>query len=200
MPDKKTIATYNAKAADYIKLVNTDGPDESLRSFIDLIPKGGAVLDLGCGAAASSAHMRDAGLMPDPMDAAQAMVDMANEKYNINARLGTFDDIGGDAVYAGVWANFSLLHAAREDLPRHLQAINQALVPNGVLHIGMKTGDGTERDGIDRLYTYVTVPELNGLLTANGFIVTYKKEGAEMGMAGTMDPFVIMRAQKDENA
>lgn len=200
MPDEKTIATYNAKAADYIKLVKTDGPDASLQGFMDLMPKGGTVLDLGCGPATSSAYMRDAGLIPDPVDAAQGMVDMANDTYNINARLGTFDDVTGDAIYAGVWANFSLLHAARTDLPRHMNAINTALVPGGILHIGMKTGDGAERDRIDRLYTYVTLPDLRDLLNASGFTVIYTKEGAEMGMAGTIDPFVIMRARKDKNA
>ncbi|WP_341368258.1 class I SAM-dependent methyltransferase [Yoonia sp. BS5-3] len=200
MADPKTIATYNAKAADYIKLVNTDGPDASLQAFIDLIPKGGAVLDLGCGPAAASAHMRAAGLLPDPVDAAQAMVDLANETYDINARLGTFDDISGVARYAGVWANFSLLHAPRAEFPRYLVAIHKALVPGGILHIGMKTGTGTHRDDIDRLYTYVGVAELTGLLQAAGFEITFTQEGREKGMAGTLDPFVLMRGWKDPDA
>ncbi len=200
MTDDKTIATYDAKAADYIKLVNTDGPDASLQGFIDLMPAGGAVLDLGCGPAAASAHMRDAGLVPDPMDASQGMINLANEKFDIGARLGTFDDISGDDRYAGVWANFSLLHASRDDLPRYLGAIHTALLPGGTLHIGMKTGEGTERDGIDRLYTYVTVSELRNLLTSAGFTITFTQEGREKGMAGTLDPFVLMRGQKDKDA
>lgn len=200
MPDDKTIATYDAKAADYIKLVKTDGPDASLQSFIDLIPKGGAVLDLGCGPAAASAYMRDAGLAPDPVDASQGMVDLANQTYDIGARLGTFDDIEGDEIYAGVWANFSLLHAPREKLPDYLGALHRALLPGGVLHIGMKVGEGSARDRIDRLYTYVTVPELRDLLTSAGFMVTFTQEGREKGLAGTLDAFVLMRGQKGKNA
>lgn len=197
MPDKKTIATYDAKAADYVKLTDTDGPDATLQAFIDLMPKGGRVLDLGCGPATASAHMRGAGLVPDPVDASQGMVDLANQTHDIGARLATFDDVDAEAVYAGVWANFSLLHATREDLPRHLMALHRALRPHGILHIGMKTGTGAQRDAIDRFYTYLTVDELRGLLTAAGFVITYTKEGAERGMAGTLDDFVIMRAQKD---
>ena len=102
----------------------------------------------------------------------------------------------GDAKYDGVWANFSLLHAARVDLPRYFAALAKALKPNGILHVGMKTGDGTARDGIDRLYTYVTVEELKTLFANAGIVVTETKEGRERGMAGTMDPFVIMRGQK----
>lgn len=200
MPDKKTIATYDAKAADYVKLTNTDAPDATLQAFIDLISKGGRVLDLGCGPATSSVHMRNAGLLPDPIDASQGMVDLANETHDIGARVASFDDVNADAIYAGVWANFSLLHASRADLPRHVKALHKALQPGGILHIGMKTGAGVKRDKIDRLYTFVTVAELREMIEMAGFSVTFTKEGAERGMAGTMDDFVIMRAQKDDHA
>lgn len=196
MTDRETIATYNAKAADYADLVASDAPDTSLQSFIDLMPKGGRVLDLGCGPGAASAHMRDAGLVPDPVDASQGMIDIATTKFGLDARLGTFDDISGQAIYAGVWANFSLLHADREELPRYLQMLHRAMQPNGTLHIGMKTGEGMDRDAINRRYTYVTVEELKHLITDAGFTVNYTKEGVERGMAGTMDPFVIMRGIK----
>jgi len=196
MADKRTIATYDAKAADYAALVTSDGPDKTLQSFIDLVPKGGKVLDLGCGPGTSSAHMRDAGLSPDPLDASEGMIAIARGKFGLDARLGRFDDIAGKEIYDAVWANFSLLHAARDDLPRHLNALCKATKPGGILHIGMKTGDGTERDAINRLYTYVTVAELQDLLMAAGYEVTYTKEGREAGLAGTIDPFVIMRAKK----
>ena len=196
MADARTIATYNAKAAEYATLVTSDGPDKTLQGFINLVPKGGKVLDLGCGPGTSSAHMRDAGLDPDPMDASEGMVAIAREKFELDARIGRFDDIAGTEIYDAVWANFSLLHASREDLPRHLKALCKATKPGGILHIGMKTGDGSERDAIERLYTYVTVAELKDLLVAAGYEVTYTKEGREAGLAGTIDPFVIMRAKK----
>lgn len=196
MADRKTIAIYDAKAADYARLVTMDTPDASLQAFIGLIPAGGRVLDLGCGPAAASAHMRAAGLDPDPVDASQGMVDLANQTHDIGARLAKFDDIDAEGAYAGVWANFSLLHAPRDALPRYLAALHRALEPGGIIHVGMKTGEGAGRDGIDRFYTYVTVAELQGLLTGAGFTVTFTKEGRDKGMAGTMDPFVIMRGRK----
>lgn len=196
MADARTIATYDAKASDYADLVASDKPDNSLQSFIDLIPAGGHVLDLGCGPGAASAYMRNAGLVPDPVDASSGMIALAKEKFDLDARLATFDDIKGDAIYDGVWANFSLLHAARDDLSRHFQALAQATKDNGTIHVGMKTGEGVARDAINRLYTYVTVAELKSLLNAAGFDVTFTKEGAEAGMAGTIDPFVIMRGKK----
>ena len=196
MADARTIATYDAKAADYANLTGSEKPDATLQSFIDLLPASGHVLDLGCGPGTASAHMRAAGLVPDPVDASEGMIAVAKEKHGLNARLGRFEDVDGDAVYDGVWANFSLLHAKSEALPDHIAALFKATKPGGILHIGMKTGTGAARDKIDRLYTYVTVEELKGLLTAAGYDVTDVREGAEMGLAGTIDPFVIMRGKK----
>jgi SAM-dependent methyltransferase len=196
MADARTIATYDAKAADYAQMVSSDTPDASLQAFIDLIPQGGHVLDLGCGPGTASAHMRAAGLLPDPVDASQGMIEIARNKFGLPARLGEFDDIDGDEVYDGIWANFSLLHAPPDDLPHHFDALSKATKAGGTIHVGMKTGTGIARDKINRLYTYVTVDALMALLTSAGYQVNYTKEGTEAGLAGTLDPFVIMRGQK----
>lgn len=197
MADKRTIEIYDEKAADYAENFSSDKPDTTLQTFIDLLPAGGRVLDLGCGPGAASAHMRDAGLVPDPVDASKGMIAQAKQKFGLDARLASFDDITGDAIYAGIWANFSLLHAAREDLPRHFAALSKATKPGGTLHVGMKTGAGSARDALDRRYTYVSVSELSALFGDAGFTVNYVREGVERGLAGTEDPFVIMRGRKD---
>ncbi len=198
MPDAKTIAFYDASADRYAELVKADAPSDSLLKFMALLPKGGTVLDLGCGPAHASAQMRDAGFTPDPVDASQGMIDLANETYQIGARLLTFSELNAADTYDGVWANFSLLHAPRQHLPRILLAIAKSLRSNGIFHIGMKTGKGQQRDAIDRLYTYVTPSELQELLEYAGFSVLNVKEGEEVGCAGTKDPFVEMRARKND--
>jgi len=101
-------------------------------------------------------------------------------------------------IYHGIWANFSLLHAKRSDLPGHLDAITTALKPNGLFHIGMKTGTGAKRDGIDRFYTYYEEEELVRYLKEAGLDVFQRSTGAEKGLAGTLDPWVIMLARKSD--
>ena len=197
MPDRETIAWYDSAAETYAGKFGKGAPDERLTGFITLLQPGDRVLDLGCGPARASAHMRDAGLDPLPVDASQGMVDLANATYGIGAQVMTFDDLDFDAEFAGVWANFSLLHAPRDAFPRHLQAIARALLPGGVFHIALKTGAGMRRDHLGRQYTYLTVPELRELLRDAGFTVIYEHEGREVGCAGTEDPFVAMRATKN---
>lgn len=196
MVDKRTIALYDAKAADYADLVVSEKADAQLQAFMDLLPPKGDVLDLGCGPAFASALLRDAGFTPDPVDASQGMIDIANAKFDINARLLTFDQIDMINHYDGVWANFALLHAARDDLPRHIKALATALKRDGIIHIGMKTGTGEARDSIDRRYTYVTKDELHGLLYDAGFVVLGTDTGEDLGFDGTIAPWVVMRGQK----
>lgn len=198
MPDPKTIAFYDNAAERYANLTDTGRPSDMLLAFMGLLPAAARVLDLGCGPARASVHMRNAGHYPDPVDASRGMVELANETHAINARLLTFDEVDMVAAYDGVWANFSLLHAPRADVPRILSALYHALVPDGVLHIAVKTGTGEARDKIDRLYTYFTVPELNHLLATAGFTIIASQEGHEVGCAGTDDPFVAIRARKHD--
>ena len=140
--------------------------------------------------------MAAAGLRPDPVDAAPAMVAAARAR-GLPARRATFED-WGTGPYEGVWANFSLLHAPREDLPGHLSRLAGALVPGGVLALGMKTGEGAARDGLGRLYTYVGEAELAGWLTAAGLAIAETRTGSEEGLAGTEDPFILILARKPD--
>ena len=113
---------------------------------------GARLVDLGCGPGGASAHMRDAGLNPDPVDASPAMIALAKERFSLEARQATFDDIGGEALYDAIWANFSLLHAPRADLSRHFTALARVLRPGGLFHVGLKTGTGEARDEIGRAH------------------------------------------------
>ncbi len=196
MADEETIRIYNVKAADYAKRFTREQPSGSLRNFIGFLPEGARVLDWGCGPATSSHHLQEAGFAPDPVDASPEMVAMAQERYGLDARLGTFDDSLPEANYHGVWANFSLLHAPRGDLPRHLSQLNRALLPKGILHLGMKRGEGERRDRFGRFYTFYRTSELTGHLEAAGFEIMQTHEGEETGLAGTVEPFVIILSRK----
>lgn len=195
MTDAETIAAYDARARDYARLIGTEGEVRSLRDFIDALPKEARVLDLGCGPGHASAEMARKGLLPDPVDASTAMVDMAREK-GLAARLARFEDIQGEGDYHGIWANFSLLHARRDQFPELITALHRALVPGGLLHIGMKLGEGEQRDALGRFYTYYTIPELTGILGAAGFAITSITTGVGKGLAGTLDPWCLIGAQR----
>lgn len=192
--DRQTIEIYDAKAADYAKLVTSDTPSRHLRAFIEALPKGGHVLDLGCGPGNAAASLRDAGFRVTAIDASPKMVELGADRYGLDITLGTFDDVTQTAEYDGIWASFSLLHAPRVDIPRHLSAIHMALKPLGVFVIGVKTGTGAARDSLGRQYTYFEPAELDALLRAAGFTPISSATGSDTGLSGDISPWIIVTA------
>ena len=191
-PDKETLAYYGRAADDYADRTAHLDKCLALDAFIAALPHGARVLDLGCGPGVMAGRMAAEGFSVLATDAVPEMVDMADARHGVEARVARFDEIEGEREFDGVWANFSLLHAPREDLPEHLAAIHRALRPGGMFHIGMKTGEGEKRDDLGRLYTFVTEAELRGLLQDAGFEVMESTWGREAGMTGVPEDWVTV--------
>jgi len=192
--DEETARVYAARAADYAAMTAQTGEDPALAAFIGGIPAGGRVLDLGCGPGIMAAAMARAGLAVDATDAVPQMVALAAAQPGVTAWQATFDEITGDALYDGIWANFSLLHAPRADMPRHLAALRTALKPGGLFHIGMKTGTGETRDTLGRHYTYYTEDALCDLLRAADLAPFSSRTGVDKGLDGVAAPWVTIAA------
>ena len=195
MSDAKTIKAYDTHAADYARRFAALKVGKHLQMFMEALPAGGRALDLGRGPGNTSVMLMQAGFEVEATDASAAMVEVA-QSHNVAARQERFDELSAQAAFDGVWANFSLLHAPRADLDRHLAAIARALRPQGVFHIGMKTGDGAARDRLDRAYTYYDIGDLRDRLRRAGFEVLSERKGEDLGLAGDVEPWVVMLARK----
>lgn len=192
--DSQTIAVYDTSAEEYDNRFGKLEPETHLLNFISAMPKGAYVLDLGCGPGHASAEMKAAGLVPDSVDASAEMVSIAKNRYGLDARLATFDDITSKETYHGIWANYSLLHAKRADMPRYFKALHHALLPEGLLHLAMKKGTGDGRDRLGRYYTYLAPDELTGMLRDAGFTPGKIEEKEIKGLASTPDIGITMHA------
>lgn len=195
MTDKETITVYDNQAEAYAKLVANEA-DKTLLKFIEILKPNNFVLDLGCGPANASATMREHGLKADPVDASAEMVRMANETYDIAARQASFADISSTDTYDAIWASFSLLHADRADLPAILATLHKALKSGGYFHLTMKLGEGEARDKFGRFYTYYSQEELSNHLANAGFTIDSIETGEVMGMAGKVEPWIMLLTQK----
>ncbi|MEE9374840.1 MAG: methyltransferase domain-containing protein [Rhizobiaceae bacterium] len=199
MSDERTLAVYDAKAEEYARINLAEGPNPALTAFIEQLPTNSFILDFGCGPAIEANIIRSAGLRVDPMDGSHEMVKLANATYGIGARQALFDELEGESIYDGIWANYSLLHASEAAFPQLLKALHTALKPRGWFHIAMKLGEGTSRDKIERNYTYYSEPVLLDHLTKAGFEPLDITRGKSAGMSGEISPWitVLSRGKSD---
>jgi SAM-dependent methyltransferase len=197
MTDDKTLSIYNAKAGDYAKLTKSAASSPDIASFAGQLPVGAKILDLGCGPGHISVHFASLGFQVDASDASPEMTRLAGARPGVTARCESFDTLATSPNYDGIFANFSLLHAARSDVPRHIREIANALNTGGVFHIGMKTGTGEARDPLGRHYCYFSEIELETMLTRGGLTLTYRNHGADLGLDGVMAEWVTLQARKN---
>ena len=193
--DEKTIKVYEALSERYSKLSGSKRP-EFETSFINKILLNGKVLDLGCGHGAAAANFVAKGLMVEAWDASKSMQLLAKRLYNINVTIKTFGDLNSVNEYDGIYANFSLLHASKNDFCKYISSIHKALKLNGIFHLGLKLGDGSQRDKLGRFYTYYREKELYQILMTAGFWVKDKFEGQDKGLVGILEPWIVLHSQK----
>lgn len=198
MADRRTMEAYAKGAADYSKKFGAEHPDSYLARFIAALDDGARVLDLGCGPGRSSVFMQAAGLAVESWDASADMAEVGRKTFGIDIRIAEFDQLDAPARYDGIYANFSLLHAPKAEMPDHLARVSRALRPGGLFHIGLKTGTGEARDKLGRFYAYYSDAEITGLLEAAGFAVETRDFGADEGLDGTVAPWIILTARKQE--
>lgn len=198
MADRETMAVYASRAEDYANRFGKTGEGRHVTEFLAEVPEGGRILDLGCGPGHTAAAMKRAGYRVDALDASPELAKIAQQHYGIDVTVATFDDVRAIETYDGVFANFSLLHAPKKAMPGHLARIANALVPSGVFHVGLKQGTGEKRDAIGRFYAFYELDEFEGLLSDAGFHVISERTGAEEGLDGTVAPWIILLARKDD--
>lgn len=196
MSDKETLNVYDAKAEEYVKLTSNDAHSVDLTAFIQSVKSGGHVLDFGCGPGHYAAQMALAGLITEATDASSKMVKLANQLEGVSARCEVFDDLDAVDHYDGIFANFSLLHAPRDAVARHITQMTRALKAGGIFHIAMKLGSGETRDRIGRRYCYFTESELEKMMNDNGLSVIYRNSGCDKGLDGAMANWVSLQGRK----
>ena len=82
-----------------------------------------------------------------------------------------FAEVAWREAFDGIWANASLLHVPRHDLPDIMRRLRSALVPGGVWELSFKLGSG-ERQTPGRLFTDLDEPAAQALIAQVGGLET----------------------------
>jgi SAM-dependent methyltransferase len=164
--DEQTLQFYRGNAQAYAG--REIKKHTRLTRFLALLPPGGAILELGCGAGADSAAMLAGGFDVRPTDGSPEMAGVASRRLGRPVGTLLFHDLDEVEAYDGVWANACLLHVPRPDLGHVLTLIWRALKPAGHFYASYKAGSSDGRDKLNRYYNYPSPDWLRASYAAAG--------------------------------
>ncbi len=151
--DEATLQFYRGHAEAYAGREITSRKAR-LAAFLALLPPGGRILELGCGAGGDTAEMLAQGFDVRATDGSPEMAEVASKRLGRRVETLLFHELDEVEAYDGVWANACLLHVPRDQLAHVLSLIRRALKPGGAFFASYKEGEDGGRDALDRYYNY----------------------------------------------
>jgi SAM-dependent methyltransferase len=164
--DEATLQFYRDNAQSYAEWAKA--PSARLKNFLALLPPGGSILELGCGAGNHSAEILAGGFRLRATDGSPEMAEIASRRLGHPVETLLFDELDAQDAYDGVWASACLLHVPRDDLAAILRRIHHALKPAGFFYASFKVGEGDGRDNLGRYYNYPSPEWLQATYAASG--------------------------------
>ena len=165
--DDDTLQFYRRNAEAYAGWAKA--PSMRLKGFLALLPPGGSILELGCGAGNHAAEMLAAGFSLRATDGSPEMAAIASRRLGHPVEAMRFDGLDEHEARDGVWASACLLHVPRAELAGVLGRIHRALKPDGVFYASYKIGHGEGgRDSLGRYYNYPSPEWLQSAYAASG--------------------------------
>lgn len=140
------------------------------KDFLVSIPKGGFILDAGCGSGRDSLFFKNLGYQVVAMDGSIEMCKLASEHIGQEVVHKRFQEVDFKETFDGIWAAASLLHVPSSEIEMVLGRLKDSLKPSGVFYASFKYGDFEgERNG--RYFHDLTEDTAKALFTKVGFTV-----------------------------
>jgi SAM-dependent methyltransferase len=170
---ERTVTHYDLAAESFWAGTHDHDVSQNIAALLDHIEGQPpfSLLDFGCGPGRDVLTFQRMGHRPIGLDGSARFVEMARELTGCEVLHQDFlslDLPGGR--FDGIFANASLFHVPRQELPRVLRELRAALVPRGVLFSSNPRGDNQEGwSGGDRYGVYHDLAAWQGFLLAAGF-------------------------------
>ena len=167
-----TLAHYEERAADFWQGTRDHDVTQNIGALLRHI-HGAAplrILDLGCGPGRDLMAFRALGHEPIGVDGSPAFVAMARQHSGCEVWQQDFLALDLPAAhFDGIFANASLFHVPRQELPRVLRELRATLKPGGVLFSSNPRGNNEEGWNRGRYGVYHDLASWRAYLVDAGF-------------------------------
>jgi SAM-dependent methyltransferase len=150
-----TLKYYEINASDFSKSTVKVDFSEVQDKFLELIPKGGTMLDYGCGAGRDTKAFLEKGYRVEAVDGSEKLCKIAGEYTGIEVKQMLFNELDEVNKYDGIWACASILHLPKDELRTVLKKMIRAVKPGGYIYASFKYGE-FEGDRNGRYFTDFT--------------------------------------------
>ena len=178
-----TLDYYNKNSEEYFNSTLNVDMTNTYKAFLKLLPKGGKILDLGCGSGRDSMNFMKLGYEVIAVDGAKKLAKKASVLLGKEVIVSTFEELELKEKFHGIWACASLLHIKREDLKTVLNNLYNNLDDNGVFYMSFKYGEKEYVDDKNRYFNCFTDESIISFINENtkynilGLYITEDKLG-----------------------
>jgi SAM-dependent methyltransferase len=170
---RRTLAHYDQRAEDFWQGTRDHDVQQNVDAFLKAIESSPpfAILDFGCGPGRDLKTFKELGHAAVGLEGSARFAAMAREYSGCEVLEQDFLALDlPPSRFDGVFANASLFHVPRSELPRVLGELRESLKPGGVLFSSNPRGANEEGWTRGRYGAYHDLEAWRGYLTAAGFI------------------------------
>lgn len=165
----QTLNYYNENAVAFCEDTLKADMSHLYDSFLQHIPIGGKILDLGCGSGRDSLKFILKGYEVEATDGSSELCRIASELIGQQVRCLDFGELDYEEEFDGVWACASLLHVEKSQMMLVIDKIHRSLLPGGCMYFSFKRGE-SERMKNGRFFNDYTEDAVRELFTTeNGW-------------------------------
>ena len=140
--DKLTQKYYSKNAQSFFdETINLD-LSFSYEIFVQYLPSGAKVLDLGCGSGRDSKFFWDSGFIVESWEPNTALAELAEQYLSKPVRRAEALELSEEDSFNGIWCSASLLHLQEVEFKNFLERVPRSLLPGGIFYASFKWGEG----------------------------------------------------------
>ena len=162
-----TLDYYNKNSEEYFNSTLNVDMTNTYKEFLKLVPKGGKILDLGCGSGRDSMNFMKLGYEVTAVDGSKELAKKASALLGKEVIASTFEELELKEKFHGIWACASLLHIKREDLKIVLNNLYNNLDDKGVFYMSFKYGEKEYVDDKNRYFNCFTDESIISFINEN---------------------------------